>query len=123
MKAVVIEEYGYSDVLKIKDITIPKAGDDDVLVKVIAASVNPFDWKIRSGKHPICQKLSLPLVLGWDVSGVIVLLTHTRSLYNSNINTSSPFKLYCVAAILLYTYSEVCTFVARWRCSICMRTS
>ena len=49
MKAVVLHEYGSPKNLKWEDFEDPKPGPGEVLVRVQAASVNPIDWKIRSG--------------------------------------------------------------------------
>jgi len=71
MKAVRIHDYGNVDVLKIEDIPIPEITDNDVLIKVYAASVNPVDWKVREGLVRWRNLHQLPLTLGWDVSGVV----------------------------------------------------
>ncbi len=49
MKAVRIHQYGNTDVLKYEDALLPEITSTDVLVRVVAASVNPVDWKIREG--------------------------------------------------------------------------
>ena len=49
MKAAVISRYGSPDVLEIKEISKPEIGKDEILIEVHATSVNPVDWKIRSG--------------------------------------------------------------------------
>lgn len=72
MRAALIKEYGPSDVLKIEDIPRPEPGPKDVLIEVHATSVNPVDWKIRSGKQRGAIRYKLPVVLGMDVSGVVV---------------------------------------------------
>ena len=71
MKAVRIHEYGDENVLIYEDAPVPEIQDDEVLIKVHAASVNPVDWKTREGyiKEMIPHKF--PLTLGWDASGVI----------------------------------------------------
>ncbi|MFZ2197857.1 MAG: NADP-dependent oxidoreductase, partial [Thermodesulfovibrionales bacterium] len=71
MKAVVIEKYGGADVLEIKDIPLPVVEDQDLLIEVHAASVNPVDWKIREGYFKEMIPYKFPLVLGWDVAGVV----------------------------------------------------
>lgn len=73
MQAVSINEYGDNSVLRIGavDRPIPKAGQ--ILVKVHAAGVNPVDWKIRSGAGQR-MGLSLPLVLGGEISGTVAEL-------------------------------------------------
>jgi NADPH:quinone reductase-like Zn-dependent oxidoreductase len=71
MKAVRIHEYGGPEVLKFEDAPKPQAGPGEVLIRVHAASVNPVDWKIRAGYLQQMLKYELPLILGWDVSGVV----------------------------------------------------
>ncbi len=71
MKAVRIHEYGNRDVLAFEDASMPSITSNEVLVKVIAASVNPVDWKIREGYLKEMISYSMPLTLGWDVSGVV----------------------------------------------------
>src|SRR5438876_3275343 len=50
MKAIVYHEYGSPDVLKCEEIEKPVPKDDEVLVKVRAASVNPIDWRLMKGE-------------------------------------------------------------------------
>ena len=57
--------------LKLEDVPVPEAQDDEVIVKVHAASVNPVDYKIRSGKYPVVKQDQLPMVLGRDLSGTV----------------------------------------------------
>jgi NADPH:quinone reductase-like Zn-dependent oxidoreductase len=71
MKAIVIHSFGSADVLKVEELPTPVPRADEVLVKVSAASVNPVDYKMRSGKYPTVKQDQLPLVLGRDVSGVV----------------------------------------------------
>lgn len=71
MKAVRIHEFGGPEVLELDEIEIPKPAEDEVLIKVYATSINPVDWKIREGQRKDKFPGSLPLTLGWDVSGVI----------------------------------------------------
>ncbi len=71
MKAVQIYTYGHSDVLKYEDAPVPEIGPDEVLVKVHACGVNPVDWKIREGFMARMVNYTMPLILGWDVSGVV----------------------------------------------------
>ena len=71
MKAVRIHQYGKSDVLTYEEAPLPEIESTDVLVRVVAASVNPVDWEIREGYLKEMIPHALPLTLGWDVSGVI----------------------------------------------------
>jgi NADPH:quinone reductase-like Zn-dependent oxidoreductase len=71
MKAVVLHEYGGPDQLKYEDWDDPQAGDDQIVIRVTAAGVNPIDWKIRSGAMKDFMPLELPVILGYDYSGVV----------------------------------------------------
>ena len=71
MKAVRIHEYGNSSVLQYEDAPMPIIESNEVLIRVVAASVNPVDWKIREGYLKEMIPYEMPLTLGWDVSGVV----------------------------------------------------
>src|SRR5437762_11447409 len=70
MKAVRIERYGNEEVVELAEVERPKPGENQVLVKVKAAAVNPVDWKIRDGLGEMFG-LKLPLILGCEVAGTI----------------------------------------------------
>src|SRR5215207_6261471 len=76
MKAIVQDKYGSPDVLELKDIDKPEIADDEVMVRVRAASVNPADWAIMSGLPYIARPvygLRKPktAVRGTDVAGTV----------------------------------------------------
>src|SRR6184192_3521565 len=71
MKAVVIHEYGGLEVLKYEDVQRPEPKEDQILVRVIAAGVNPVDGLIRSGMFAKHEKASFPMILGADIAGVV----------------------------------------------------
>src|ERR671911_2816966 len=76
MKTIVQDEYGSPDVLELRDIDKPEIGDDQVLVRVRAAGVNPGDWAIMSGLPYIARPvygLRKPktAVRGTDVAGTV----------------------------------------------------
>lgn len=71
MKAVRIHEYGGADVLAYEDAPRPRAGAGEVVIRVRAAGVNPVDAHVREGNLKEMLGSRLPLILGWDVSGVI----------------------------------------------------
>lgn len=71
MKAARIHAYGTPDVIRVEEAPLPQIGPDDVLVRTVAASVNPVDWKIRRGYLAQMLAHPLPLTLGWDVSGIV----------------------------------------------------
>lgn len=69
MKTVCIHSFGGPDVLKVEDTPIPEPQGDEVLVRIAAASVNPIDYKVRSGMMK--DATPLPAQLGRDMSGRI----------------------------------------------------
>ena len=72
MKAARIHEYGGPEVFRYEDAPRPEADAGEVLVRVYAASINPVDWKTRAGRGMTGSDISrLPLILGWDISGVV----------------------------------------------------
>ena len=72
MKALQMSEYGTVDVLSLNQ-NAPKAvpGKEQVLVEVHAASINPIDWKVRTGYMKDAVPLTMPATLGGDVSGIV----------------------------------------------------
>ncbi|MDX4975405.1 zinc-dependent alcohol dehydrogenase family protein [Myroides odoratimimus] len=72
MKAAILEEFGPVTNFIIKEVPIAKPKFKEVLVKVLATSINPLDYQIRRGDYK--NELSLPVITGHDVSGVIVEL-------------------------------------------------
>jgi len=99
MKAVRLYEYGGPENLKFEvDLPEPTLGADSVLVEAAATSVNPIDWKIRSGARQKDIPLTLPAILGRDVSGVV------RAV-GSNIRTFKPGDR--VLALTQRAYAEL----------------
>ena len=70
-RAVRLSWFGGPDALMIDPSEVPQPQDDEVLVRVAAASVNPVDYKIREGKYPAVQEDDLPIILGRDLAGTI----------------------------------------------------
>jgi NADPH:quinone reductase-like Zn-dependent oxidoreductase len=72
MKAAYIERHGGPEVLKFGDMPDPVAKPGEVVVDIVAASVNGADWKVREGKSG--QLAHFPYILGRDFSGVVAAL-------------------------------------------------
>jgi NADPH:quinone reductase-like Zn-dependent oxidoreductase len=72
MKAFIIDRYGKKEVGRIGEMPDPEIRDDDVLIQIHAASVNPLDSKIRSGEFKLILPYRLPLILGNDMAGTVV---------------------------------------------------
>src|SRR5262249_45993051 len=72
MKAAVIDGYGGSERLVVREVAAPRPGPGEVLLRVRAASINPLDWKIRSGQLRWVKRARFPAILGFDVAGEVM---------------------------------------------------
>jgi NADPH:quinone reductase-like Zn-dependent oxidoreductase len=72
MKAFLIDRYGSNDVVRAGEMPDPELQDNDVLVQIHAASVNPVDLRTRDGKLKLILPYRLPFALGNDLAGVVV---------------------------------------------------
>jgi NADPH:quinone reductase-like Zn-dependent oxidoreductase len=71
MKAIVVHAYGGPEVLNYEDVPRPEPKENQMLVRVIAAAVNPVDGMIRSGEFANYLHTTLPLVPGYDIAGIV----------------------------------------------------
>jgi NADPH:quinone reductase-like Zn-dependent oxidoreductase len=71
MKAIQLDAYGGPEVLQLRNVIDPVAGDGELVVDIYAASVNPVDWKIRNGARKENLELNFPYTPGIDFSGVV----------------------------------------------------
>ncbi len=71
MKAIVVHEYGGPEVLRYEDVARPEPKDDQILIRVIAAGVNPVDASLRSGRYAKFFGTRLPFIPGSDFAGVV----------------------------------------------------
>src|SRR5438046_1946753 len=71
MKAAVLHEHGSSEVLKYEDTLRPEPSDDEVLVRVMAAGVNPVDAYVRQGMRSKSASDTRPVIIGYDIAGVV----------------------------------------------------
>jgi NADPH:quinone reductase-like Zn-dependent oxidoreductase len=71
MKAVLLYSYGDPDQLRYEETAMPTYGDNEVLVKMHATSINPIDVKIRSGAAKSRFPVEFPAILGRDLSGEV----------------------------------------------------
>jgi NADPH:quinone reductase-like Zn-dependent oxidoreductase len=71
MQAIRIHDYGGTSVLRREDAPLPTVRQDDMLIRVQAAGVNPADCQFRRGDYRSAAPLAMPAILGWDVAGTI----------------------------------------------------
>jgi NADPH:quinone reductase-like Zn-dependent oxidoreductase len=76
MKAVFFEQFGGPEVLKYGDLPDPVAGSGEVVIDVVATSVNAADWKFRAGEYARHAQSKFPLIPGRDFFGVISAVGH-----------------------------------------------
>src|SRR5436190_22852530 len=71
MKAIVLSEYGPPEKLEVREAPAPQPGPGEIAVRNVAASLNPIDWKLRSGAMQKFWPLELPAILGRDAAGEV----------------------------------------------------
>jgi NADPH:quinone reductase-like Zn-dependent oxidoreductase len=72
MKAFIIDGYGGPERVRAAELPDPSVGENDVLIQIHAAGVNPLDSKIRNGEFKKILPFRLPLILGNEAAGVVV---------------------------------------------------
>lgn len=71
MKAAVLDKFGPSSVMEVGEAPKPQINADQVLLEVVAAGVNPIDWKIREGWMSERFGAEFPMILGFDAAGTV----------------------------------------------------
>jgi NADPH:quinone reductase-like Zn-dependent oxidoreductase len=71
MRAIVLPAYGPASALELRTLPDPSPGPGEVAVRMAGASINPVDWKQRSGAAQARMPLHFPAILGRDVSGTV----------------------------------------------------
>ncbi len=103
MKAVLLHKYGGPEELSYSDFADPVPGPGEVLVRVAAVSINPFDVMIRSGQVQSMISLEFPAILGIDVAGVVEKVGDGVNGFNAGEK---------VFAMTNRTYAELCVVKA-----------
>lgn len=97
MKAIVYEGFGSPDILRCQDIETPTPGENEVLIKVRAASINPLDWKMmKGGPLPVRILLGIgkPKIRrpGVDVAGEVEAVGGNVKQFNRATRYSVPAR-------------------------------
>lgn len=71
MKACAINAFGKANELHFTDVPLPILKPDELLIKMAASSVNPVDYKMRSGSHKLFLGAPFPIILGYDAAGTV----------------------------------------------------
>ncbi len=69
MRAIAEDEF--NGPISLRDLPVPEIGANEVLIRVRAAGVNPFDWKVADGALKDEMEHRFPLILGFDAAGVV----------------------------------------------------
>lgn len=97
MQAVRFHEYGGPEVLVVDQVSVPHPQRDQVLVRVVAADVNPADWHMRAGHYQKFMPLQLPWTPGIDGAGIVEAV-------GENVKTFQPGQ--AVYGLLTGAYAE-----------------
>lgn len=118
MKALVLDQPGTPETLRLTDLALPEPGPLDVRVRVRAAGLNPVDYKVAAGGHP---RWRYPFVLGLDVAGTVDLVgSEVRDfvpgeevLYHGDLSRPGGYAEYaCTAAHVLIRKPKALSFEA-----------
>src|ERR1051325_3292133 len=72
MKAIRIHQYGDASMLQLEEIPRLSVPDDQILIRIHIAGVNPIDWKIRQGYMKNVRPATFPMTIGQDFAGEVV---------------------------------------------------
>ncbi len=81
MKAIQYAAYGHSDVLQLAQAEKPAPKEDEVLIKIVATTVNPMDMKLREGYLQKQMPIQFPFLPGLDVSGIVEAVGEKVTLF------------------------------------------
>lgn len=109
MKTAQITNYGHADAVQIADVPVPEiTNDNQVVIEIYAASLNPYDTKVREGDMQKFMPLDLPFTLGGDIAGIVTKVgasvTHVApgdKIYGEagvSMHASGAFAEYAVTA-------------------------
>ena len=92
MRAIVIHSYGGPEVMKLEDVTRPEPAEDDVLIRVVTASINPVDVAIRKGY--LAELVgNFPIILGMDAAGIVEKVGNKVTKYKTGDRVFAFFTL------------------------------
>ncbi len=104
MKAVYINNFGGPDELKLANLPVPALAEDQVMVRVSYAGVNPVDWKIREGYLEPLFPHTFPLIPGWDMAGTVEAV-------GRNVEQFKPGdQVYCYSRLDTVQYGSYAEF-------------
>jgi NADPH:quinone reductase-like Zn-dependent oxidoreductase len=90
MRAIEFNSYGGPEVLQLREISPPAASEGEALIDVHAVSVNPIDWKIRSGRMAGGAPLASAMITGRDGAGIVAAATNDPSLVGRRVAFLAP---------------------------------
>ncbi|HEV2480851.1 MAG TPA: NADP-dependent oxidoreductase [Puia sp.] len=93
MKAIQVHQYGGTDVLQLEEVPTPIPQDDEVLIQVKAAALNPADSKIRNGYLQKAFPANFPFIPGWEAAGIVSAVGKNITAFavGDEVITRTPF--------------------------------
>ena len=107
MRAAAIDEFGAPDVLQVQDMSRPAAKPGEVLVRVVAAGVQPTDAAIRSGWTPPGAQIEFPQILGNEFAGVVAEVGAEVSDFRVDDEVAGFNLLGCYAEYVAVSSSQI----------------
>jgi NADPH:quinone reductase-like Zn-dependent oxidoreductase len=94
MKAIQVHQYGSVETLQLEEVPAPVPLEDEVLIQVKAAALNPVDSKIRNGYLREMVPKTFPFIPGWEASGIITAIGRKVTAFKpgDEVFTRTPFQ-------------------------------
>jgi NADPH:quinone reductase-like Zn-dependent oxidoreductase len=115
MKAVRYHDYGGPEQLVFEYAPVPEPGTNEVLVKIAASAVNPWDWKFRTGKYREYMQATFPMTPGIEASGTVAAMgpdvtgfREGQAVYGSIMSSNAEFAV--VSATELFLKPDIVSF-------------
>lgn len=115
MKAIILNEFGDTSKLKLVEAPKPSPQEGEVLVRIKAAGVNPSDCRIREGRMQTVLQHRFPIILGWDLAGVVEEVGYAVSRFQEG----DEVYAYCRRPVIQYgAYAE---YIALPECYLALK--
>ncbi|GGA40271.1 NADP-dependent oxidoreductase [Pelagibacterium lentulum] len=107
MRAAIFREFGPANVLEVAEMPMPKIGSKDVLVRVYASAVQPFDVAARAGWMPSTAEVRLPVITGNEFAGEIVAMGADVDGFTVGDRVSGRHTFGCAAEYLSVPATDI----------------
>ncbi len=112
MQAMLLNAFANPALFELGEVAKPSPGPGQVLIRNVAAGINPIDWKTGTGGGPAALQGDFPIILGWECAGVVEAVGENCKAYNPGdqvlgfLNFPNPAR--CLAEYVVADMSHIC---------------